>query len=160
MAAAMTLLVALALVPFSSPFSSPAAFLPPRVALAPRMPVATHMNPLGMSSSSSSSEGGLGPSSSGYGNRVPPTDDNVKLMDDMITKMAAAPPYELPGAVSRAIKVCSSPSFFLRIAERVDMESEEDKKVSRARSRSFALHHLSLSLSIYIYIYIYIHIYI
>lgn len=46
-------------------------------------------------------------------------------MDDMITKLANAKPYELPNAVSRAIRVVSSPQFFLRIAERAD-EAEDD----------------------------------
>ncbi|GMH47673.1 hypothetical protein TrRE_jg13506, partial [Triparma retinervis] len=51
-------------------------------------------------------------------------------MDDMITKLAASPPYELPGAVSRAIKIVGSPTFFVRIAERVDMSTSPDEKES------------------------------
>ena len=53
-------------------------------------------------------------------------------MDDMITKLADAKPYELPNAVSRAIRTVSSPQFFLRIAERADMasDSEEREKLS------------------------------
>lgn len=59
---------------------------------------------------------------------MPRTGDNLKVMDDMITKLATSPPYELPGAVSRSIKVVGSPTFFLRIAERVDMESNDETK--------------------------------
>lgn len=42
--------------------------------------------------------------------------------------MARAPAYELPNAVSRAIRVVSSPRFFLRIAERADEESDPMEK--------------------------------
>lgn len=45
-------------------------------------------------------------------------------MDDMITKLSNAKPYELPAAVSKSIRVVSSPRFFLRIAERVDVEQD------------------------------------
>lgn len=52
-------------------------------------------------------------------------------MDDMIDKLADAAPYELPNAVSRAIRVVSSPQFFLRIAQRADMaDSYEREKLS------------------------------
>jgi hypothetical protein len=54
-----------------------------------------------------------------------PTDQELSIMDDMITKLADAPPYELPNAVSRAIRVVSSPRFFLRIAERADMAPDD-----------------------------------
>eukprot|EP00957_Ditylum_brightwellii_P080896 6153765-Ditylum_brightwellii.AAC.1 len=49
-------------------------------------------------------------------------------MDDMITKLADAKPYELPNAVSRAVRVVSSPRFFLRIAERADMATSDIEK--------------------------------
>lgn len=49
-------------------------------------------------------------------------------MDDMITKLANAKAYELPNAVSRAIRVVSSPRFFLRIAERADMASDDTER--------------------------------
>jgi hypothetical protein len=49
-------------------------------------------------------------------------------MDDMITKLAKIPSYELPSAVSRAIRVVSSPRFFMRIAERADMSTDADEK--------------------------------
>lgn len=49
-------------------------------------------------------------------------------MDDMITKLSNAKPYELPNAVSTAIRVVSSPRFFMRIAERNDMETDPAEK--------------------------------
>lgn len=49
-------------------------------------------------------------------------------MDDMIDKLSQAQPYELPNAVSRAIRVVSSPQFFLRIAERADMASSDAER--------------------------------
>lgn len=66
------------------------------------------------------------------GNQRAPTPNEIAVMDDMITKLANAKPYELPNAVSKAIRVVSSPRFFLRIAERADMEtsSEEKSKLS------------------------------
>ncbi|EJK49805.1 hypothetical protein THAOC_31284 [Thalassiosira oceanica] len=57
-----------------------------------------------------------------------PTAQDISVMDDMITKMASAPAYELPNAVSKAIRVVSSPRFFLRIAERADAETDPDEK--------------------------------
>ena len=62
------------------------------------------------------------------GNQRAPTAQELSLMDDMITKLAAAEPYELPGAVSKAIRVVSSPQFFLRIANRADQETEPEMK--------------------------------
>lgn len=62
------------------------------------------------------------------GNRREPTANEISIMDDMITKLVNAKPYELPNAVSKAIRVVSSPRFFLRIAERADMENSEDEK--------------------------------
>jgi hypothetical protein len=49
-------------------------------------------------------------------------------MDEMIKKMANAKPYELPSAVKRAFKICSSPQFFMRIAALSDKSSDEMEK--------------------------------
>jgi hypothetical protein len=62
------------------------------------------------------------------GNQRNPSDQEKQLMDEMITKLADAKPYELPNAVRRAFRVVSSPQFFLRIAERTDAAIEEDEK--------------------------------
>lgn len=52
-------------------------------------------------------------------------------MDEMIDKLAAAKPYELPNAVQRAFRVISSPQFFLRIAARQDMASGDGTERER-----------------------------
>ena len=57
-----------------------------------------------------------------------PTANELSVMDDMITKLSNAKPYELPNAVSRAIRVVSSPRFFLRIAERADAATDAMEK--------------------------------
>lgn len=57
-----------------------------------------------------------------------PTAADIAVIDDMITKLSNAKPYELPNAVSRAIRVVSSPQFFLRIAERADEADDEFEK--------------------------------
>jgi hypothetical protein len=62
------------------------------------------------------------------GNQRDPNEKELKIMDEMIDKMANAEPYELPNAVRRAFRVCSSPRFFMRIAERTDMASGEIEK--------------------------------
>lgn len=62
------------------------------------------------------------------GNQREPTIQEISVMDDMITKMMKAKPYELPSAVSKAIRVVSSPRFFMRIAERADMTTDELEK--------------------------------
>lgn len=49
-------------------------------------------------------------------------------MDEMITKLADAKPYELPNAVRRAFRVISSPQFFLRIAQRTDMVTDATER--------------------------------
>lgn len=49
-------------------------------------------------------------------------------MDEMITKLADAKPYELPNAVRRAFRVVSSPQFFMRIAERNDKATDPVEK--------------------------------
>jgi len=70
------------------------------------------------------------------GNRREPTPQEISIMDDMITKLAEAKPYELPNAVSKAIRVISSPRFFMRIAERADITSDpvEKEKLSSLAS--------------------------
>ena len=62
------------------------------------------------------------------GNRRRATIQEISIMDDMITKLAKAKPYELPQAVSKAIRVISSPQFFLRIAERADQATDRIEK--------------------------------
>mmetsp|Transcript_48926 Transcript_48926/g.72717 ORF Transcript_48926/g.72717 Transcript_48926/m.72717 type:complete len:354 (-) Transcript_48926:17-1078(-) len=62
------------------------------------------------------------------GNRRDPTPNEISIMDDMITKLSQSEAYELPGAVSKAIRVISSPRFFMRIAERTDMAETELEK--------------------------------
>ena len=62
------------------------------------------------------------------GNQRAPTAQELSVMDDMITKLASAEPYELPNAVSKAIRVVSSPQFFMRIANRVDQETDAAMK--------------------------------
>lgn len=73
-------------------------------------------------------EDGASRSSSLEGNRREPTVAEIAAIDDMITRLLAAEPYELPKAVSSAVRVVSSPRFFLRIAERADMEDSPEKK--------------------------------
>lgn len=55
-----------------------------------------------------------------------PSPSDVAIIDDMIDKLGNAKPYELPNAVSRALRVVSSPQFFLRIAERADAAAISD----------------------------------
>eukprot|EP00536_Pseudo-nitzschia_multiseries_P002020 jgi/Psemu1/182694/e_gw1.27.151.1 len=62
------------------------------------------------------------------GNQREPTDQEKKLMDEMIMKLANAKPYELPNAVRRAFRVVSSPRFFMRIAELTDKAADEVEK--------------------------------
>lgn len=62
------------------------------------------------------------------GNQSDPNEKDIATMDEMITKMADAKAYELPNAVRRAFRVCSSPRFFIRIAERADMTDDEIEK--------------------------------
>ena len=62
------------------------------------------------------------------GNQREPTDRDIEVMDEMITKLSDAKPYELPNAVRRAFRVISSPQFFLRIAQRTDMASDATEK--------------------------------
>jgi len=62
------------------------------------------------------------------GNIRAPSPKEISVIDDMITKLSDAKPYELPNVVSKAIRVVSSPRFFLRIAERVDIEKDPAEK--------------------------------
>ena len=62
------------------------------------------------------------------GNIREPTVQEISVMDDMITKLSQAKAYELPTAVSKAIRVVSSPRFFMRIAERADMATDAVEK--------------------------------
>ena len=59
------------------------------------------------------------------GNQRDPTEQEKQIMDEMITKLSDAKPYELPNAVRRAFRVISSPRFFLRIAERTDQAKDD-----------------------------------
>ena len=74
------------------------------------------------------------------GNQRNPSDQEKQLMDEMITKLADAKPYELPNAVRRAFRVVSSPQFFLRIAERADtaIDEEEIEKLAALASNLVA----------------------
>jgi len=62
------------------------------------------------------------------GNRRDPSAQEISIMDDMITKLSDAKPYELPSAVSKAIRIVSSPKFFMRIAARADMTTDPIEK--------------------------------
>lgn len=62
------------------------------------------------------------------GNQREPTEEELSVMDEMISKLASAKPYELPNAVRRAFRVCSSPRFFIRIAELADKTTDENEK--------------------------------
>lgn len=62
------------------------------------------------------------------GNQREPSARDIEVMDEMITKLSNAKPYELPNAVRRAFRVISSPRFFLRVAERTDMADGEEKE--------------------------------
>jgi hypothetical protein len=62
------------------------------------------------------------------GNQREPTAEELAVMDEMITKLANAKPYDLPIAVQRAFRVISSPRFFVRIAELTDRSVDETEK--------------------------------
>jgi len=82
-------------------------------------------------SSSENAENNVPPSRSSSrieGNARDPTAQELSVMDDMITKLSQAKPYELPNAVKQAFRVVSSPKFFLRIAQRVDMTDNKEEK--------------------------------
>lgn len=62
------------------------------------------------------------------GNQREPTEQDIQVMDQMIEKLIAAKPYELPNAVQRAFRVIRSPQFFLRIAQLTDQATDKDLK--------------------------------
>jgi hypothetical protein len=62
------------------------------------------------------------------GNQRDPSQEDLEIMDLMINKLADAKPYDLPNAVRRAFRVCSSPQFFMRIAARADEATNEEEK--------------------------------
>lgn len=62
------------------------------------------------------------------GNQLQPSAKDLEIMDEMITKLANAKPYELPNAVRRAFRVISSPKFFMRIAELTDKADDAVEK--------------------------------
>jgi hypothetical protein len=62
------------------------------------------------------------------GNQRPPSVKDIEIMDQMITKLSNAKPYELPNAVRRAFRVISSPRFFMRVAERTDLTEDPVEK--------------------------------
>lgn len=78
--------------------------------------------------SSSSDDNNEPLSSQLEGNYREPTPQELSVMDDMITKLSQAKPYELPNAVKQAFRVVSSPKFFLRIAQRTDVASSVEEK--------------------------------
>lgn len=80
------------------------------------------------SSSSNDEDNNIPKNSRLEGNSRAPSDQEVQIMDEMITKLADAKPYELPNAVRRAFRVVSSPQFFLRIAQRTDTAAEGEEK--------------------------------
>mmetsp|Transcript_3906 Transcript_3906/g.9309 ORF Transcript_3906/g.9309 Transcript_3906/m.9309 type:complete len:308 (+) Transcript_3906:121-1044(+) len=82
----------------------------------------------------------VGPGSSRIeGNQREPSDQEKKLMDEMVMKLANAKPYELPNAVRRAFRVVSSPQFFMRIATLSDKaEGEEKEKLAALASNLVA----------------------
>jgi hypothetical protein len=74
------------------------------------------------------------------GNQVNPTARDKEVIDEMITKLSNAKPYELPNAVRRAFRVISSPRFFMRIAERTDEAADpiEQEKLAALASNLVA----------------------
>jgi len=62
------------------------------------------------------------------GNQSEPDEKDIAVMDEMIGKMAEAKAYDLPNAVRRAFRVCSSPRFFMRIAELADLATDDIEK--------------------------------
>ena len=103
-------------------------FAPSPLLLQPSPLLSSSTSPLFLSSSKDSSSSG-GRRQSGFeGMQREPTAADMAIIDDMITKLSNAKAYELPNAVSRSIRVVSSPQFFLRIAERVDKATDEMEK--------------------------------
>lgn len=62
------------------------------------------------------------------GNHREPNENEMEIIDEMITKLSNAQPYELPRAVQTAFRVVSSPRFFMRVAERVDLATSDEEK--------------------------------
>jgi len=62
------------------------------------------------------------------GNQRAPSPQDIAIIDEMINKLSNAKAYDLPNAVSQAIRVVSSPRFFMRIAERADMTKDTLEK--------------------------------
>lgn len=91
----------------------------------PPQPFTSKQAPLVSLRLSDDAEGSIPERSRIEGNQVDPTADDLEVMDQMITKLSNAKLYELPNAVRRAFRVVSSPRFFMRIAERTDMASDE-----------------------------------
>jgi len=76
------------------------------------------------------------------GNMREPTPQEISIMDEIITKLSNAKPYELPNVFSKAIRIISSPRFFLRIAERAEIESnplEKEKLSTLAQNLAFTI---------------------
>jgi hypothetical protein len=73
------------------------------------------------------------------GNTRDPSSQDIAIMDEMITKLAKAPAYELPNAVKRAFRVISSPRFFMRIAERSDIAQGEEKEMLSALASNLVI---------------------
>jgi hypothetical protein len=73
------------------------------------------------------------------GNTRDPSSQEMAIMDEMITKLAKAPAYELPNAVKRAFRVISSPRFFMRIAERSDIAQGDEKEMLSALASNLVI---------------------
>jgi len=57
-----------------------------------------------------------------------PSGSNEPGVDALLDEMLEAAPYDIPGIVSRSIKLVSNPSFFMAIAARADKEKSDEKK--------------------------------
>merc|ERR1719469_568838 len=62
------------------------------------------------------------------GNQRLPSSSEIETMDEMINRLANAPAYELPSAVTRSVRVVGSPRFFMRIAELADEAKDATTK--------------------------------
>lgn len=111
--------------------SSCFAFAPPSTSFRPlsiQTCTSTHQTPLFLSGPAGEEDFSPRRQSRFEGMQREPTAAELSIIDDMITKLSDAKPYELPNAVSRAIRIVSSPRFFLRIAERVDEAKDPIEK--------------------------------
>ncbi|KAL7533526.1 hypothetical protein ACHAXR_005291 [Thalassiosira sp. AJA248-18] len=118
-----------------APLSTCLAFAPSslqpstrQITLTSQRTIANTNTPLFLSSQDGTSDEDANRQSRFEGMQRDPTAADLAVIDDMITKLSNAKPYELPNAVSRAIRVVSSPQFFLRIAERADEATDEFEK--------------------------------